>query len=190
MTVSSIRPTFPRTQATHLMTGTEHEQLLNFCAATLMDTSSILRTSDCHDQLSLKIVEGSKGETMTMKTGTDKPSSTTQRNATSSLLSSSTLFHTSSTSLHKSIFKRTNSELQRKVKCKELGKRVENRYQSPTDRLLSPCSQKLSKFRSKYIAAKFKDLTKAASTSNNSRLSFCASDETIIEDGVRVLRFK
>lgn len=166
------------------MTGTKHEPLLNICAATSMDRSPILRTNDHHDQLSLKIVEGSKVETVTMKTRTNKPS------ATSSSSSSSDLFPTASTSLHRSIFKRTDSSLQRKVRCKELGKRVENRYQSPTDRLLSPCSLKLSKFRSKYIAAKFNDLTKTASTSNNSRLSFCASGKTTIEEDIRALRFK
>ena len=168
------------------MTGTKYESLLNVCAATSMDRSPILRTNDHHDQLSLKIVEGSKVETVTMKTRTNKPSAT----SSSSSSSASNLFLTASTSLHRSIFKRTDSFLQRKVRCKELGKRVENRYQSPTDRLLAPCSRKLSKFRSKYIAAKFNDLTKAAATSNNSRLSFCASGETTIEDDIRALRFK
>lgn len=58
--------------------------------------------------------------------------------------------HFSTTSLHKAIFKKHVTHGIQKVQKSKL----RNKFASPTDRLLSPCSQKLNEHKSKLFVAK------------------------------------
>lgn len=61
--------------------------------------------------------------------------------------------------LHKSIFRMKQPNLRKK-------KKITGKYESPTDRLLSPCSKKLSNFKTKFIENKTTPMKLSFSSGN------------------------
>lgn len=97
---------------------------------------------------------------MNFKTGEKGKLETEDSGELKNVLKKST---TARSSLHRSMFKKFNSDMSAmRVSKKDQTAKLRNKFASPTDRLLSPCSQKLNEHKSRLFKAK----------SNPTKLSF------------------